>query len=97
VFAVQALWARDAEVIELQAEEASKLVARPLKDTGFPKGAMVLAVSRGESTVIPTGDTVIQPGDHVVSIVQRGAIQRIEKIFAGRTNSLPPPPPRADG
>jgi trk system potassium uptake protein len=97
VFAVQALWARDAEVIELQAEEASKLVSRPLKDTGFPKGAMVLALSHGDTTVIPTGDTVIQPGDHVVSIVQRGAIHRIEKIFAGRGDSLPPPPPRADG
>ena len=93
VFAVQALWTRDAEVIELQALDSSRIVSRPLKDAGFPKGAMVLAVSRGTQTVIPTGDTVIEPGDHVVCIVQRSAIQRIEKIFAGRSDSLPPPPP----
>jgi trk system potassium uptake protein TrkA len=93
VIAVQALWARDAEVIELQALEASRMVAVPLKDTGFPQGAMVLALSRGERTTIPTGDTVIQPGDHVVSIVQRSAIHRIEKIFAGRSDSLPPSRP----
>jgi trk system potassium uptake protein TrkA len=95
VFAVQSLWSRDVEVIELQALESSRIVSRPLKDAGFPKGAMVLAASRGSQTVVPTGDTVIEPGDHVVCIVQRGALQRIEKIFAGRSDSLPPPAPSA--
>ena len=94
VLSVQALWAHDAEVIELQALAGSKLVSRPLRDASFPRGAMVLAVSRGETAAIATGDTVIEPGDGVVVIVRREALPKVEKVLAGRSDSIPPPPPK---
>lgn len=90
VLGVQALWSREAEVLELQAVEGSKLVSRPLKDAGFPRHAMVLTVSHGDQTTIATGDTVIAPGDRVVSIVRREVVGKVEKVFAGRNDSLPP-------
>ncbi|MBI5499028.1 MAG: Trk system potassium transporter TrkA [Deltaproteobacteria bacterium] len=93
ILGVHALWSRDAEVIELQALEASKLVAVPLKDTGFPQGAMVLAVARGDAVLVPHGDTVIVPGDRVVTIVERRIIHKVEKLFTGRSDSLPPARP----
>lgn len=93
VLGVQALWSRDVEVLELQALEGSKLVARPLKKAGFPRHAMVLTVSRGDQTVIATGDTMIAPGDRVVAIMRREVVRKVEKVFAGREDSLPPPVP----
>ncbi|MBN1771606.1 MAG: Trk system potassium transporter TrkA [Deltaproteobacteria bacterium] len=93
VLGVQALWSRDVEVLELQALEGSKLVARQLKRAGFPRQAMVLTVSRGDQTVIATGETMIRPGDRVVAIVRREVVRKVEKVFAGREDSLPPPPP----
>lgn len=94
VLGVQALWSRDVEVLELQALEGSKLVSRPLKKAGFPRHAMVLTVSRGDQTVIATGDTMIAPGDRVVAIMRREVVRKVEKVFAGREDSLPPPPPK---
>jgi trk system potassium uptake protein TrkA len=93
ILGVHALWSRDAEVIELQALEASKLVDVPLKDAGFPHGAMVLAVARQEAVIVPDGEFVLRPGDRVVTIVLRRNIQKVEKVFAGRSDSLPPARP----
>lgn len=93
VLGVQALWSRDVEVLELQALEESRLVSRPLRKAGFPRQAMVLTVSRGDQTVIATGDTRIAPGDRVVAIMQREVVAKVEKVFEGREESLSLPPP----
>lgn len=69
----------EVEVLEAEAIADSPIVGRPLKDIGFPKGALVLAVVRGAKPSIATGHTVILPGDRVVVLCARKAVPQLEK------------------
>ncbi|MFO7665778.1 MAG: Trk system potassium transporter TrkA [Desulfobacterales bacterium] len=69
----------EAEVLEALALETSGIIGKPLKDLDFPTGAIVLAVTRGKTSIIPDGNTVIQPNDRVVILSTRQNIQRVER------------------
>ncbi len=71
-----------AELIEAVALETSEIVAKPLSKISFPKGAMVAGIIRKENSIIPTGDSVIEPDDRVIIFARREAIPKIEKILA---------------
>ncbi len=70
-----------AELIEAVALETSEIVANPLRNISFPKGAMVVGIIRKENIIIPTGDSVIEPDDRVIIFARREAIPKIEKIL----------------
>ena len=50
----------------------------------IPAGAMIGAILRGDSSEpeLPRGDTIINPGDHVILSVKTKDITRVEKLFA---------------
>lgn len=37
-----------------------------VSDVHFPTGSLALMIKRGEETLIPKGDTMIMPGDHLI-------------------------------
>ncbi|MGD9017497.1 MAG: Trk system potassium transporter TrkA [Desulfobacterales bacterium] len=72
----------NAEVMEAEALETSDIVSRPLMQIGLPKGSLVIGISRGEQTIVPTGQSVIEPGDRIIIFAHRTAIPKIEKILS---------------
>ena len=75
-----------AEVIEAEALETSSLVGSPLRQSRMPTGVIVGALVRGESIVIPRGDTVIQVGDRVIMFALAEAVRQVEKMFSVRVD-----------
>ena len=71
-----------AEVMEALALETSDVVGKPLKKTGFPKGAILAGIIRKGDIIIPTGDSIVEPDDHIIIFARRKAIPKIEKIMA---------------
>lgn len=79
---VATLLGSDAEVIELQVPDRDKYVDMPLKYLQFPRGAIVGAILRnGDEVIIPSGDTILQPGDNLVVFFTKDALQAIESFF----------------
>lgn len=70
-----------AEVLEAVALETSGIVGKPIKKLAFPKGALLVSVIREENIIIPTGNTVVKPGDKVIIFAKRQAVAKIEKIL----------------
>lgn len=81
VISVAPLKGEHAEAIEAEAMETSDVVNVPLAKVKFPKGAIVGAVVRGEEIIIPRGDTIIQPGDHLVIFALHKVLPRLEKLL----------------
>jgi trk system potassium uptake protein len=81
VLSVAPLRDERAEVFEFIALETSEIADRPFKDIHFPSGTIVGAISRGEEIIIPDGNSVILPGDHVVIFTPRSAIGEVEKLL----------------
>ncbi|BEQ14382.1 Trk system potassium transporter TrkA [Desulfoferula mesophila] len=84
VLAVAPLKDEDTEVIEVEAQETSELVGKPLSQVKLPQGSLVAAVIRGEEVEIATGDTVVHPGNRLVIFVTRKVLKKVEKLLTVR-------------
>lgn len=69
------------EIMEAVALETSDIVGKPLHDISFPKGAIVACIIRNEKIIIPSGISVIKPGDRIIIFARRTAIPDVEKIL----------------
>jgi trk system potassium uptake protein len=72
----------NAEVIEIALTGRSPLVGKALKDINAPGGCVIGVIVRGEEVVIPTGDDVLQGGDHVIVFTLPESITRVERFFS---------------
>jgi trk system potassium uptake protein TrkA len=70
-----------AEVFEFIALETSDITNHPFKEIHFPKGTIVGAIVRGKEIIIPDGDSVILPGDHVVIFTPHSAIPQLQSLL----------------
>lgn len=82
VLSAISLKGEQAEVLEAVALETSDIVDRPLKKINIPKGALVAGIVRRDQIIIPTGESIIKPGDRIIVFAKRNAINGIEKILA---------------
>jgi len=72
----------DAEAIEFEIGRTSRIIGKPLKDLGLPKGSLVAAVVRKGEVFIPYGKSVLESGDKVIIFALPKAISAIEKRFS---------------
>ncbi|HXV62057.1 MAG TPA: Trk system potassium transporter TrkA [Vicinamibacteria bacterium] len=74
----------DAEVVEFQVPENSKVLKGPLRRLKLPEGCIVGAVIRGEERHVPGGDFAFQPGDRALVFSLTEVLPQLEKLFRGR-------------
>jgi trk system potassium uptake protein len=72
----------EARVLELTV--SSEFRGRELKGIGTPVDAIVGAILRGDSVIVPRGDDRIEPGDRVIVFSTRDAADRVQQYFSGR-------------
>lgn len=84
VISVATLANEDAEIIEFQVADKTKVAGRRLMDLKFPSGSLVCALSRGDKVLIPRGDTEIQAGDIMAVVAKAETIGALEKLLGGR-------------
>jgi trk system potassium uptake protein TrkA len=72
----------EAEVLEVEVDDASVLVDAPIKETihELPEGVVIGAVTRNGEYVVPRGDTVILPGDHVVLFAAASVAREVSTL-----------------
>ncbi len=70
------------EVIEFTLSDNNPVVETALKDLRIPKNALVLAIRRDGSDLIPDGHTVLKANDLVMVFVKKNAIEKLERLFA---------------
>ena len=78
---VKCLTVANADVAEFTVPAGAKITKHFIKDLGLPKGTTIGGMIRNGEGVLVTGDTLIQPGDHVVVFCLSMMIKKIEKFF----------------
>jgi trk system potassium uptake protein TrkA len=84
VLSIASLKSGGAEVIEVEALETSGVVGKPLVHVKMPRGALVSALSRNGQVEIPTGNTVVLPGDRLVIFLLADVWRKVEKLLTVR-------------
>jgi trk system potassium uptake protein TrkA len=82
VLSAQSIKGEQAEVMEAVALETSDIVGRPLAESAIPKGALVAAIIREGDVIIPSGESVIEPGDRIIIFSKKNIVPKIEKILS---------------
>ena len=68
-----------AEVYEFILNSRMKrMINKPVKDLGLPKGILIGAMFRNNDAVIPSGDDVLLPGDRIIVFAAANAVRKVE-------------------
>lgn len=70
-----------AELMEVSACEGMSMINVPLKHLRLPDYIILAAINRGNKTIIPDGNTRIQPKDRVIIVCKLSNIGYVEKLF----------------
>jgi len=70
------------EIIELEVAEGSIVAGRRVQDVQLPDGSLIISVLRGGTGFVPKADSVIQPGDQVLLILDPGLEETVTPQFA---------------
>lgn len=81
VTSIKLLSGIDAEVLEFVANPWSTVINKPINKLGFPEGAIIGGIIRGNESFIAVGDFKIQEYDKVVVFALPKAIPKVERLF----------------
>ena len=73
-----------AEIIEIIASEEMQMTGLTLNDLQLPDGVLIAAIHRGNSIIIPDGNTIIQSGDKVTLFCLLSDIAELETLFKAK-------------
>lgn len=71
----------DLKFLEFLIVDDNQLINKPLKSIKIPKGALAVAIFRGDEVIIPSGNTMLQPDDKVVFMGHGNAMKKVENLF----------------
>lgn len=81
VLEVRTLPSIEVEVIELVAKEGSRITRKPVKNIRLPSDVNIGGIIRNGKGSIVSGDTLIQPNDHVLVFCDVRSFKRLEALF----------------
>ncbi len=71
------------EIIELNVSKDSPIVGQPVKGIRMPKNTRLISVTRDNQSTIAVGDTVVQPGDRVMAILEPSKEDELVRLLLG--------------
>jgi trk system potassium uptake protein TrkA len=69
------------EIIEMLLESGSKVLGRRVGDLEMPEGSLLISVLREGHGFVPGADTVLEPGDEVLAVLDPGMEEDLKSFF----------------
>jgi trk system potassium uptake protein len=82
MFTILKLHRGNYSIVQMQVQQNAKAVNQSLKDLSIPKGTLLMAIVRGESIIIPKGDTNILSEDGILVFTDEASKEKLEEIFS---------------
>jgi H+/Cl- antiporter ClcA len=67
--------------VEVPVIEGSKLDGLAVRNIPWPKESLLISIRRGSNSIIPSGDSVVKPGDTLIVTTHQGNRKRIAGYF----------------
>jgi trk system potassium uptake protein TrkA len=75
------------EIIELLLPEGSPATGQRVGDLTLPDGTLLISVLRGSEGLIPNADTVLEPGDEILAVLDPKIEDEVTAYFAAPASS----------
>ncbi|MFN8159728.1 MAG: TrkA family potassium uptake protein [Solirubrobacterales bacterium] len=76
------------EIIEMQVTEGTPVAGRRVGDLEMPEGSLLISVLKDGRGQVPGPDTVLEPGDEVLAVLDPGREEDVQALF-GAGESAP--------
>jgi len=73
-------------ILEFAVCMGSDLDGKEIKEVNWPSHCLLVAVKRGEHEILPTGDTVIYPGDFLIVLTNEDRVSKINDALIKMTS-----------
>jgi trk system potassium uptake protein TrkA len=70
------------EIIEMVVPEGAPIAGREVGEVTLPEGSLIISILRNGGGFVPKPDTLIEPGDEVLVVLDPGLEEEITKQFA---------------
>lgn len=70
------------EIIEVDVADGSPAAGQRVADVPVPDGSLIISILRGGTGFVPNGETVIEPGDEVLLVLDPGLEELITRQFS---------------
>lgn len=81
IVSVSLLEGAKAEAIEVVVQRGAKVAGKKLMDAALPRECLICGYVRGDEAYIPNGNSVLEPGDRAIIIVQIKHSKNVLKYF----------------
>ena len=81
VLSIRNLTIADAEVIELEVTENSRIIRTQIRDAGLPREVNIGAIVRAGEAILVNGNTQLIPGDRAIVFCKSQIIRKLDKYF----------------
>jgi trk system potassium uptake protein TrkA len=79
--AVYSIGDAEAEVLEAQVLGTSMIAGRTVRDSELPDGSLIGLIRKGDTVVVPKGDTRLAEGDVLTIFAMRDQVAEVERLF----------------
>lgn len=69
------------DLVDVEVKEGSAAAGKQLVELGLPEGALVVLINRGEEFIIPTGGTILDPGDRLLFLAAAAQLNQAREII----------------
>jgi cell volume regulation protein A len=70
------------DLVNIGVPRNSPVAGRQIVEVGFPRGALIVLVGRGDSFIVAKGATVIQPDDRLLVLADKEDLAETRRILA---------------
>ncbi|MFA5535909.1 MAG: Trk system potassium transporter TrkA [Bacillota bacterium] len=81
IISVTLLGGAKARLLEFAASETTGIIGKPLQNIRFPKNAIIGSIVKKNQVIVPKGNSIIEPGDHVMVFALPDSVKKAEKLF----------------
>lgn len=81
IVSINLLQSGDAEIIEVIPTENSPATQKILRELNIPPGIVIGGIIHQGKIIVPRGDTLIHPHDHVVIFALKSVVPAVERLF----------------
>jgi len=72
---------RRGEAFEVEILKGALVDGKAVKEAGFPDGLVLAAITEGDSTFLPNGDTVLKAGMNIIAVAARDVVAEVMTLF----------------
>jgi cell volume regulation protein A len=69
------------ELVNVEVRDCSSAIGRQIVEAGFPKGALIVLIGRGNEFIVPNGGTVLESGDRLLVLADKDNLGKTRKAL----------------